>query len=137
MAEVEIHEVSTTLSPFLQTEIFYDEHGVPHYEALPTSLLEMLESHVTDRPDAEALVELGGQGLTYRQRWHGPARVAGGLRNGGLHPGARVALRHPAGANWVLGFWGTLMAGGIPVAVNTRSARPQGGVLVQDRGGRV
>src|ERR1700749_4237666 len=137
MVEVEIHEVSTTLSPFSQTGIFYDEHGVPHYEALPTSLLEMLESHVTDRPEAEAVVELGGKRLTYGQLWDRAARVAGGLRTAGLQPGARVALQHPAGANWVLGFWGTLMAGGVPVAINTRSARPQGGVLVQDRGGRV
>src|ERR1700749_4120194 len=137
MVDVEIHKIPTALSPFSQTGIFYDEHDIPHYEALPTSLLEMLERHVIERPEAEAVVELGGQRLTYRQLWDGAARVAGGLRTAGLQPGARVALRHPAGANWVLGFWGTLMAGGIPVAINTRSARPQGGVLVQDRGGRV
>ena len=104
MVEVEICEVPTALSPFSQTGIFYDEHGVPHYEALPTSLLEMLESHVIDQPEVEAVVELGGQRLTYRQLWDRSARVAGGLRAAGLQPGARVALRHPAGANWVLGF---------------------------------
>src|ERR1700740_3692473 len=127
MVEVEIHEVPTALSPFSQTGIFYDEHGVPHYEALPTSLLEMLENHVTDRPEAEAVVELGGQRLTCRQLWDRAARVAGGLRRAGLQPGARVALRHPAGANWVLGVWGTLMAGGLSEAVNTRVDRPPGG----------
>src|ERR1700753_1912954 len=137
MAEVEIHEVSTTLSPFSQTGIFYDEHGVPHYEALPTSLLEMLESHVTDRPEAEAVVELGGKRLTYGQLWDRAARVAGGLRTAGLQPGARVALRHPPGANWVLGFWGTLMAGGIPVAINTRSAAPEVGFVVEDSDARI
>lgn len=79
MVEVEIHEVPTALSPFSQTGIFYDEHDIPHYEALPSSLLEMLESHVTDRPEAEAVVELGGQRLTYRQLWDRAARVAGGL----------------------------------------------------------
>ena len=137
MVEVEIHEVPTALSPFSQTGIFYDEHGVPHYEALPTSLLEMLESHVIDRPEAEAVVELGGQRLTYRQLWDRAARVAGGLRTAGLQPGARVALRHPAGANWVLGFWGTLMAGGIPVAINTRSAAPEVGFVVEDSDARI
>ena len=137
MVEVEIHEVPTALSPFSQTGIFYDEHGVPHYEALPTSLLEMLENHVTDRPEAEAVVELGGQRLTYRQLWDRAARVAGGLRTAGLQPGARVALRHPAGANWVLGFWGTLMAGGIPVAINTRSAAPEVGFVVEDSDARI
>ena len=137
MVEVEIHEVPTALSPFSQTGIFYDEHGVPHYEALPASLLEMLESHVINRPEAEAVVELGGQRLTYRQLWDRAARVAGGLRTAGLQPGARVALRHPAGANWVLGFWGTLMAGGIPVAINTRSAAPEVGFVVEDSDARI
>src|ERR1700753_2629885 len=134
MAEVEIHEVSTTLSPFSQTGIFYDEHGVPHYEALPTSLLEMLESHVTDRPEAEAVVELGGKRLTYGQLWDRAARVAGGLRTAGLQPGARVALRHPAGANWVLGFWGTLMAGGVPGARHNPPPPPPGGVVGEEEG---
>src|SRR6202012_385800 len=137
MAEVEIHEVSTTLSPFLQTGIFYDEHGIPHYEALPTSLLEMLENHVTDRPEVEAVVELGGQRLTYRELWDRAARVAGGLRTAGLQPGGRVALRQPAGANWVLGFWGSLMAGGIPVAINTRSAAPEVRFVVEDSDARI
>src|ERR1700722_11372110 len=137
MVEVEIHEVPTALSPFSQTGIFYDEHDIPHYGALPTPLLEMLENHVTDRPEAEAVVELGGQRLTYRQLWDRAARVAGGLRAGGLQRGARVALRYPAGANWVLGFWGTLMAGGIPVAINTRSAAPEVKFVVEDSGARI
>src|ERR1700750_2660933 len=89
MVELEIHEVPTALSPFSQTGIFYDEHGIPLYEALPTSLLEMLENHVTDRPEAEAVVELGGQRLTYRQLWDRAARAAGGLRTAGPAAGAR------------------------------------------------
>ena len=116
--------------------MFYDGYGVPHYEALPTSLLEMLENHVTDRPEAEAVVELGGQRPTYRQLWDRAARVAGGLRTAGLKPGARVALTHPAGAHWVLGFWGTVMAGGIPVAMNT-VGRPEAGFVVEDSDARI
>ena len=137
MTTAEIHQVPAALSPFSRAGISRDEHGVPHYEALPTSLLEVLEGHVADRPDAEAVVELGGQRLTYRQLWDRAARVAGGLRTAGLQRGARVALRHPAGVNWVLGFWGTLMAGGIPVAINTRSAAPEVGFVVEDSDARI
>jgi len=34
-------------------------------------------------------------------------------------------VRYPAGTNWVLAFWGTLLAGGITVAINTRWAPPE------------
>jgi acyl-CoA synthetase (AMP-forming)/AMP-acid ligase II len=137
MATPQIREVPPELRPFSRAGISRDEHGVPHYEGLPTSLLEMLQSHVSDRPDTEAVVELGGQRLTYRQLWDRAARVAGGLRAAGLQRGARVALRHPAGADWVLAFWGTLMAGGIPVAINTRSAAPEVGFVVEDSDARI
>ena len=39
--------------------------------------------------------------------------------------------------NWVLAFWGTVMAGGIAVAVNTRSARPEVEFVLTDAGVRV
>lgn len=76
-------------------------------------LLDMLSEHVDTRPDSEAVIELGADRLTYRQLWHRAARVAGGLRTSGLQRGERVALRYPAGINWVLAFWGTIMAGGV------------------------
>ncbi|MFC7010428.1 class I adenylate-forming enzyme family protein [Streptomyces viridiviolaceus] len=102
-----------------------DANGVPRYPDAPATLLDALRTHVEIRPDAEAVVELGGDRLTYAQLWRRATRVAGGLRARGVTPGDRVAVRYAAGTDWALAFWGTLMAGGISVAVNTRSARPE------------
>ena len=111
-----------------------DADGIPRYDDLPATLLDMLAEQVDRRPDSEALVELGAGRLTYRQLWDRASRVAGGLRAAGLKPGDRVAVRYPAGINWVLAFWGTVMAGGVAVAVNTRSARPEVEFVLSDSG---
>ncbi|WP_207567988.1 class I adenylate-forming enzyme family protein [Mycolicibacter engbaekii] len=124
-------------NPFPTTGVVHDRNGVAHYERLPTSLVEVLAEQAEQRPDSEAVVELGGGRLTYRQLWQRATRVAGGLRADGLNRGDRVALRYPAGLDWVLAFWGTLMAGGIPVAVNTRSAAPEVDFVLADAGVRV
>ncbi len=111
-----------------------DADGIPRYDDLPATLLDMLAEQVDRRPDSEALVELGADRLTYRQLWDRASRVAGGLRAAGVEPGDRVAVRYPAGINWVLAFWGTVMAGGVAVAVNTRSARPEVEFVLSDSG---
>ncbi|MEV6329340.1 AMP-binding protein [Streptomyces sp. NPDC051909] len=97
----------------------------------------MLRAHVDARPDVEAVVELGGERLTYAQLWERASRVAGGLRAAGLQPGDRVAVRYPAGTDWALAFWGTVLAGGIAVAVNTRSAEPEVDFVLGDAGVKV
>jgi acyl-CoA synthetase (AMP-forming)/AMP-acid ligase II len=97
-------------------------------------LIAMLARHVETGPDVEAVVEVGGQRLAYQQLWDRAERVAGGLRAAGVARGDRVAVRYPAGVNWVLAFWGTLMAGGVAVAVNTRSSQPEVEFVLQDAG---
>ncbi|WP_225828450.1 class I adenylate-forming enzyme family protein [Streptomyces naphthomycinicus] len=111
-----------------------DRDGVPHYTDVPATLLDLLRAQVDARPDAEAVVELGGDRLTYARLWERAARVAGGLRAGGLRRGERVAVRYPAGTDWVLAFWGTVLAGGVAVAVNTRSAAPEVEFVLGDAG---
>lgn len=117
-------EITRSRNPFPQSGVSRDCLGTPRYAAVPETLLDVLRTHVESRPDSEAVVEIGGDRLTYTQLWERAARVAGGLRAGGVRRGDRVALRYPAGATWVLAFWGTVMAGGIAVAVNTRSTQP-------------
>jgi acyl-CoA synthetase (AMP-forming)/AMP-acid ligase II len=124
-------------NPFLRAGVSRDPNGIPRYDALPATLLDMLAEHVNRRPDSEALIELGADRLTYRQLWDRASRVAGGLRAAGLKPGERVAVRYPAGINWVLAFWGTVMAGGVAVAVNTRSAQPEVEFVLSDAGAQV
>ncbi|MGW5519894.1 class I adenylate-forming enzyme family protein [Nocardia africana] len=129
-------EISRRDNPFPRTGVA-ERDGVAHYTGLPATLLEMLHAHVERRPDSEAVVELGADRLTYRQLWERAARVAGGLRAAGLERGDRVAVRYPAGVDWVLAFWGTVMAGGIVVAVNIRSAAPEVDFVLADSGARI
>ena len=130
-------EIARDHNPFPTTGVSRGRDGIPRFDELPATLLDMLTEQVDARPDAEALVELGGGRLTYRQLWDRAARVAGGLRAGGLRPGERVAVRYPAGIDWALAFWGTVMAGGVVVAVNTRSAQPEVEFVLSDSGAQV
>lgn len=115
-------EVTRARNPFPQSEVTRDSTGTPRYASVQETLIDVLRAHVEQRPDAEAVAEVGGDRLTYRQLWDRAARTAGGLRAAGVRRGDRVALRYPSGTTWALAFWGTIMAGGIAVAVNTRSA---------------
>ncbi|MEE6176352.1 class I adenylate-forming enzyme family protein [Mycobacterium sp. 050134] len=124
-------------NPFATTGVSRNAAGVPRYDTLPDTLLDMLAEQVARRPEAEAVVELGTGRLSYRQLWDRAARVAGGLRAGGVKPGDRVAVRYPAGIDWVLAFWGIVMAGSVAVAVNTRSARPEVEFVLDDSGAHV
>jgi acyl-CoA synthetase (AMP-forming)/AMP-acid ligase II len=124
-------------NPFPLTGVTREADGIPRYDGLPATLLDMLAEHVDRRPDSEAMVELGAGRLTYRQLWDRASRVAGGLRAAGVRSGDRVAVRYPAGIDWVLAFWGTVMAGGVAVAVNTRSAQPEVEFVLSDSGARV
>ena len=129
-----IVQIPRTHNPFTRDRIRVGEDGVPRYADLATSLLALLKSKVDATPDVEAVIEIGGERLTYQQLWQRAARVAGGLRARGVERGDRVAVRYPAGTDWVLAFWGTLMAGGVAVAVNTRSSQPEVDFILSDAG---
>ena len=129
--------ISREHNPFPFTNIWRDADGLAHYQGVPATLIDMLAEQVQTRPDAEGVVELGAGRLTYRQLWDRAARVAGGLRAQGLRDGDRVTLRYPAGLDWVLAFWGTVMAGGIAVAVNTRSSQPEIEFVLADADARI
>ena len=108
--------------------------GIRRYTGLPQNLPTMLRTSVERFGDREALVELGGERVTYRQLWDRAARVAGGLRAAGVRPGDRVANRLGNGVDWVYAFWGTLLAGGVVVPVNTRFAEPEVRYVLEDSG---
>lgn len=61
-------------NPFSMTGVSRDRDGIPRYDDLPATLLDMLAGHVEQRPDNEAVVELGAGRLTYRQLWDRAAR---------------------------------------------------------------
>ncbi|MYW21524.1 AMP-binding protein [Streptomyces sp. SID2955] len=132
-----ITPVMRSRNPFPQDDLVRDADGVLRYPDAPATLLDALRTHVELRPDAEAVVELGGDRLTYAQLWRRAARVAGGLRARGVTAGDRVAVRHTAGRDWALAFWGTLLAGGIAVAVNARSTPVEVESVLGDAGVKV
>ena len=108
--------------------------GMRRYTGLPRNLVQMLHTAVDEHPDSEALVELGGERVTYQQLWDRAARVAGGLRAAGVVPGDRVANRLVNGNDWVYAFWGTLLCGAVVVPVNTRFAEPEVRYVIEDSG---
>lgn len=124
-------------APFDTSGIERDARGVAHYTALPASLVAMLRATVDRHPDVEALVEVGGERLTYRTLWDRAARVAGGLAAAGVGRGDRVANLLPAGTDWVLGFLGTQLAGAVAVPVNTRFAQPEIDYVLDDSGASI
>ena len=71
----QIRPVPRDDNPYPGHGISVDAHGVRHYDNLPASLLDTLQRWAERTPDAEALVELGGDRLTYRQSL-GPGQPA-------------------------------------------------------------
>ena len=122
------------INPMNADGIERDEDGVAHYTDLPTSLLDMFARWVAQTPDAEVVMEVGGERLTYQQLWDRAARVAGGLRDAGVRNGDRVAILTAAGNDWVVAFWGILLAGAVAVPVNTRFAQPEIDYVIDDSG---
>jgi long-chain acyl-CoA synthetase len=108
--------------------------GIARYNDRPASLVAMLRATVDRTPDAEAIVELGGPRLTYRELWDGAARVAGGLKAAGVGADDRVAIRLSNGADWVLAFWGAQLLGAVVVPVNTRFADAEVKYVLEDSG---
>src|SRR6266508_168653 len=122
------------LVPFDMTGVERDAAGILRYTSLPSSLVAMFEATLARVPDGEALVELGGERVTYRQLWDRAARVAGGLQSAGVHRGDRVGIRLGNGNDWAYAFWGIQMLGAVAVPVNTRFAESEIEYVVTDSG---
>jgi len=119
-------------NPFDDSGIVRGSDDVARYETLPQSLVAMFRAWVERTPSAEAVAEVGGERVTYRELWDRSARVAGGLRDRGVNFGDRVAIRLPAGLAWVEAFFGILMAGATVVPVNTRLTETEVEYVVSD-----
>jgi acyl carrier protein len=83
-----------------------------------STLTEALEYHVQRQPDRLTvhLYEEGAEHpLTYRALWEGSLAYAAQLADAGLSPGDTVAIMLPTSREYLFCFYGTLLAGGIPV----------------------
>ncbi len=85
------------------------------------TLPEALEWHVQAHPERTHifLYEEGDdpQLLTYRELWQSARRVAAVLVRYGVKPGDRVALMLPSDHSYFFSFFGTLLAGAVPVPI--------------------
>ena len=122
-------------TPFDSSGVTRGPDGIKRYDGLPDSLVHMLRGSVDLHPGREAMAETGGgPRLTYRELWDRAARVAGGLRAAGVQRGDRVALRLGNGADWVLAFFGAVLAGAVVVPVNTRLSESEVDYVLSDSG---
>jgi acyl-CoA synthetase (AMP-forming)/AMP-acid ligase II len=124
------------IRPFDQSGITRGADDISRYDGRPNSLLEMLRATVDRWPDNEAIVELGGERINYRELWDRASRVAGGLQGLGIQRGDRVAIRLGNCLDWCVAFWGTVMSGAIVVPVNTRFSEPEVEYVISDSGAR-
>jgi acyl-CoA synthetase (AMP-forming)/AMP-acid ligase II len=122
------------IRPFDYSGVARDEGGIGRYQNLPRSLVEMLRSTVDRVPENEAVVELGGERINYRELWERATRVAGGLRATGIKRGDRVAIRLGNSLNWCVAFFGAQLAGAIAVPVNMRFSQTEVDYVLSDSG---
>ncbi|AEV16747.1 Long-chain fatty acid--CoA ligase [Thermus sp. CCB_US3_UF1] len=90
--------------------------GVPQEAPKPWLLTELLRENARRYPEKVAL-EFLGRSISYQRLWRQVEAFARGLQEAGLEPGERVAIMLPNSPQFVIAFFGTLLAGG--VAVNT------------------
>ena len=82
------------------------------------TLIEALEHHVERQPERLSVLLYEGEAqapISYRELWQGALGFASGLAAAGLMPGQTVAIMLPTSKEYLFTFYGTLLAGGIPV----------------------
>jgi acyl carrier protein len=82
------------------------------------TLTEALEYQVERQPDRLTVFlyeEQKETQLTYRDLWEGSLAYAAALAAAGLAPGQTVAIMLPTSKEYLFSFYGTLLAGAIPV----------------------
>ena len=85
------------------------------------TLIEVLDWHVRQQPQHLHVRLLGEsdqqEDISYGALHQGALAVAAGLQRSGLHAGQTVALMLPTGRDFLQGFFGILLAGGVPVPI--------------------
>src|SRR5687767_12046886 len=82
------------------------------------TLVEALEYHVERQPDRLTVFLYEGERehrISYRDLWEGALAYAARLAQQGVGPGQTVAIMLPTSKEYLFCFYGTLLAGGIPV----------------------
>lgn len=80
---------------------------------------DLLNRHASRREKAAYIDGMTGERLSYAQLSENAHRFAQGLRNQGFEQEQRVLLCMHDGLNWPVAFLGCILAGVVPIAVNT------------------
>jgi acyl carrier protein len=104
-------------------ELTYQAPGVAaETPALAETLPAVLDWHVRAHPERLCICLYGDgeqvyEELSYRALWQGARELATGLREKGIQPRQRVAIMLPTERGYFFSFFGSLLAGAIPVPV--------------------
>ena len=97
---------------------------------------DVLRIHGVDIPDRVAM-RADDRTWTYRELYEESARVAQALLADGVEPGQRVAVLDQNAPEYFPFFFGSVMAGGVTLAVNWRLAPPEMEYILNDAQVRV
>lgn len=100
------------------------------------SIVEALVRNSQQYPEKPALL-FEGRSYTYRQLHDWAARFAAGVVRWGLRPGDRVALFLENCPEFIISYFGTHLAGGVVVLVNTQYRQVELRHLLSDSGARL
>jgi len=78
----------------------------------------LLEAAAARYPDRTAFINFDGRSYTFEQMWSGARRIARFLQEKGLTKGDRVGILAPNCPEYVVAFYGTLLAGGVLTTFN-------------------
>ena len=85
------------------------------------NLVALLDWHVSAHPERTHITLVNGEGqeeiLSYAALRQGAQAVAAGLRAHDVQPGQTVAIMLPSSLEYFFSFYGTLLAGAIPVPI--------------------
>lgn len=102
----------------LETLVAAETEAVPGQARTLPEVLDWQLKHQPDRPHIHFYTDQAPtERLSYRQLHQGAVRVAAGLQQQDLTPGAPVAIMLPSDASYFFAFWGVLLAGGVPVPI--------------------
>jgi 1-acyl-sn-glycerol-3-phosphate acyltransferase len=111
-------------APALPMAMAVDSSALAAVDGAPTTattLVEVLDWHVRCHPQRPHLILYGQDEhcaeMTYAALYDGAVAVAAGLQARGLQPGQTVGLMLPTSQEFFHGFYGILLAGGVPVPI--------------------
>ena len=99
-------------------------------------VFDLLKNSVDKYPDNDVFIFYEYH-RTYSELWQDVNRFARALQDRGLNPGDRVALMLPNCPQYIIAYYGTLLAGGIVTQINPLLVEPELQALLEDSGSRM